>query len=486
MEIDNQIQQLLKNDLIEPSYSPYAAPVTLAFKKDEGRRSRLCVDYRLLNKLVIPECYPFPRVVDVIEKTIDCEYFSTVDINSAFWAIEVSPNDRDKLSFVTEEGHYKWKVLPFGFKNSPIIFQRILSNFIRKHNLLTFCTNYMDDIIIYSKSYREHLNHLNQVLKMAESEGFKFKMKKCQWLKKNIVFLGHNISKNKITPVMDGIRAIKEFPIPKDRKNVRQFLGKINYYHRFIENCANRLDPLHNLLRKNVPFEWTEACNEAFEDMKACLCKTPILQIFNGEKPIVICTDASRIGLAAILKQPDETGFLHPVAYFSKKLSQTQLRKDAIYIECLAIKEAIVYWQHLLIGKEFTVLSDHKPLENLNIKARPDTALGELVIFLSQFNFTIRYQKGMENIEADTLSRNPILFQADQEEKIKTCNLIIQDELMEDQRENTRIDKIKTDNKNGIYYRCRNNKKKLFYRKPWERNLSIVSIWNSATLGSRR
>ena len=449
-EIDKQIQQLLKYNLIEESSSPYAAPITLVYKKEDGKKTRLCVDYRQLNKLVIPECQPFPRIDDIIEKTVNSKYFTVLDINSAFWSIPIKREDRELLAFVTEENQFQWRVLPFGFRNSPSIFQRTLSNILKRNYLNDFSINYIDDIIVFSKSYDEHLSHIQIILSVLYKSGFKLKFEKCKFAKKSVKYLGHVITYNQVKPLSDGLKAILEFPRPMNKKNVRQFLGKVNYYRKFIDNCAWRLEPLHNLLRKNVEFVWSSDCIKAFENLKQLLCCKPVLLIFDHKKEIFIETDASQVGVAAILKQKDDNGILHPVFYFSKKISQTQSKRGAIYIECLAIKEAIIFWQHHLIGREFTVLTDHKPLENLRIKARPDTPLGDLVVFLSQFYFKIIYRKGSKNIEADSLSRNPVLEFFESEELIHTSNLLSLDDIIVDQnkyRDNSlNNDIIKTNN----------------------------------------
>lgn len=442
-EIEEQIKNLLNADLIEESSSPFAAPVTLVHKREDGRRTRLCVDMRQLNKLVVPESQPFLRIEDIIEKTVDCEFFTVLDINSAFWSIPVRIEDREKLAFVTEENHYQWKVLPFGYRNSPQIFQRILSGIIRRRGLNKFAANYMDDIIIFSKTFEEHLRHVEAFLKAVREEGFKLKLVKCKFAKKSVKYLGHIISKNTVRPLTDGLIAIKEFETPTNKTKLRQFLGKVNFDHKFIENCAEKLAPLHNLLRKDVDFIWSEDCEKAFQNIKNELCSEPVLRIFNPNKMIYICTDASAIGLSGIMKQEDDDGELRPVSYFSMKMSPSQRKKDPIYIECLAIKESIVFWQHQLIGREFIVLSDHKPLENLKIKARPDTPLGDLVIFLSQFNFKIVYKAGKDNLDADALSRNPVLEHFENEEIIKTCNLIKLDEITTDQKMN--VQELKSD-----------------------------------------
>ncbi|KAK2578064.1 hypothetical protein KPH14_008480 [Odynerus spinipes] len=195
-EIETQVARLLERNLIEESYSPFAAPVTLAFKRDEGRKSRLCIDFRDLNKIIIPQAQPFPLIDDLIIKTRDCQYFTTLDINSAFWSIPLRIEDRKKTGFVTQDGHFQWTCLPFGLKTSPAIFQRILSNILRKHNLKEFSENYIDDILIFSRTFEEHIKHIEKVLKAIINEGFRLKFKKCKFASKTAKYLGHIIENN--------------------------------------------------------------------------------------------------------------------------------------------------------------------------------------------------------------------------------------------------------------------------------------------------
>lgn len=464
IEIEKQVGNLLKNNLIEESYSPFAAPVTLAFKRDENTKSRLCIDFRELNKIVIPQAQPFPLISDLIIKARNCKYFTTLDINSAFWSIPLRIEDRQKTGFVTQDGHYQWTCLPFGLKTSPAIFQRILSNILRNNNLKDFTENYIDDILIFSQSFEEHIDHIEKVLKAIIKEGFRLKFKKCTFAATSVKYLGHIIGNNTVKPLRDNIISIRNFPTPKTQKNIRQFLGKINFYHEYIPNSSILLDPLHRLLRKDTKFIWSEECEKSFSNIKNILCSQPVLEIFDKDLPITIYTDASLNGIGAILKQIQKNGKEKPVGYFSKKLNDTQKRKKAIYLECLAIKEAIKYWQYWLIGRKFTVFSDHKPLENLNIKARTDDELGELAFYLSQYDFNIKYIPGKNNTEADSLSRNPVLEDNDNDEEIlKTVNLITIDDIKADQQKNQKINEKKTKliERNGILYKKHRNREKV-------------------------
>lgn len=473
-EIEQQVSRLLEKKLIEESYSPFAAPVTLAYKKEEGRKSRLCIDFRDLNKIVVPQSQPFPLIEDLMVKTRNCKFFSTLDINSAFWSIPLKVEDRKKTAFVTQENHFQWTCLPFGLKTSPAIFQRILTSIIRKHKLSNFTVNFIDDILVFSQTFTDHIKHLSLLLEAISKEGFRLKFSKCNFAQDSVKYLGHIIKNNTVTPVKDNLIAIKDFPIPKTKKNIRQFLGKINFYGKYIPNISIILDPLHNLLRKDQKFTWTEKCQESFDTIKKLLCLKPILEIFDQDLPIHIHTDASIHGIGAVLKQPQENGEEKPCAYFSRKLNDSQKRKKAIYLECLAIKEAVKYWQHWLIGKKFKVFSDHKPLEKLNIKARTDEELGDLTYYLSQFDFEVIYSPGKDNLEADSLSRNPVLEpHVNQEEVLKIVNFIKLEDIQSDQEKNEDI-KLYKDRlilKDKIYFKRIGKKEKIMITEEFSKKI---------------
>jgi hypothetical protein len=403
--------------MISVSSSPYASPVTLQFKK-EGlsgvkEKTRMCIDYRDLNKLIIPESQPFPIIDDILTYTRGCSFFSALDINAAFHSIPIRAKDRYKSAFITQHAHYEWRSMPFGLKVSPAVFQRILSGIIKQRNLSKFAVNYLDDILVFSRSFEEHIQHIQLLITAVYEEGFRLNFKKCNFAQRKIQYLGHILGPDTVQPLNDNLTAISDFPTPKSRKNIRQFLGKVNFYRKFIHQSASLLEPLHRLLRKNIPFSWSSACQDAFDKVKTLLTSAPILAIFDRTRPILIYTDASGVGIGAVLKQIQEDGSEKPVAFFSKKLSDAQKKKKAIYIESLAVREAIRYWRYWLIGRRFTVYSDHKPLQYLNLKARTDEELGDLANELLQFDFEVLYKPGSTNLEADCLSRNPVLSPSD-------------------------------------------------------------------------
>lgn len=453
-EISNQINGLLQAGLIEESSSPFASPVTMAFKKSENEKNRMCVDFRELNKLIVPETFPFPTIDEILQKTKGCEYFSSLDINSAFWSIPVRRDDQHKTGFITQDGHFQWKCIPFGIKIASPVYQRILTRIIKKHNLSSFCLNYIDDILIFSKNFHDHINHLRALFAAIISEGFKLKFIKCSFACKEVRYLGHHLSKNSVRPLTDNVISINNFPIPETKKQVRSFLGKINFYNKYIPHSAIILEPLHNLLRKDVNFTWSKDCQDSFDIVKKLLTSKPILAVFDREKVTNIYTDASQLGVGAVLKQIQDSGEERPVAYFSRKLTTAQSKKKAVFLECFAIKEALKYWQYWLLGKHFSVYTDHKPLENFNVSVRPDEELGDMMAFLSQFDFNLVYRPGTENDEADCLSRSPVLepHAMVNDDIIKTVNQLSLEEIKNDQSAIPIFPNEHTDNTSNIRY----------------------------------
>jgi hypothetical protein len=287
-EIERQCRELLKLGMIAESKSPFASPVTMQYKKEglntSKTKTRMCVDYRELNKLIIPESQPFPLTDEILIKTRGCSWFSALDINAAFWSIPVRAKDRYKTAFVTQQGHYEWRFMPFGVKVAPACFQRILSGILKRHNLSDFAVNYLDDILVFSRSFEEHVLHVQRLITAVYDEGFRLNFKKCNFAASSIQYLGHILEPNTVKPLQDNLAAIKNFPVPSSRKNIRQFLGKVNFYRKFIPDSASILEPFHNLFRKNTPFSWSSECQGSFNHVKDLLTSALILTIFDRTK----------------------------------------------------------------------------------------------------------------------------------------------------------------------------------------------------------
>lgn len=409
--IDRLIRELIEKGLIRRSTSPYSFPVVLVDKKDDGKKSRFCIDCIKLNELTLSEHYPMPKIDDMKDLFLNAEWFTTIDIASGFYHIEVAEEDRFKTAFSTINGHYEWNRMPFGLKNAPVIFQRVIANLLQKHEMTKFALNYIDDIIIFSKTFSEHLVHLRRLFEVVKAENVQLKFSKCQFAQRSVVYLGFQVAKNSVSPLNSQTRAIEMAAPPKNVRDLRGFLGKVNYYHRFIPNRAALLYPLYQLLRKNVTYDWDEECQTAFEKVKTILISSPVLRIFDPKHRTILYTDASQKGLGAILKQvdPDDlTNTQYVVGYFSKSLLDYQKGYSATELELLAIISAIEYWHFYLVGQEFTVITDHMPLKSIGKLGKPNTRLFNWSIRLRQYNFKVEYRAGNKNQEADYLSRNPV------------------------------------------------------------------------------
>lgn len=467
-KIDQEIEKLSKMGLIEKSNSPFCFPVVLVDKKDEGKKTRLCIDYRKLNEVTKTEHYPMPKFIDIQDRLLESKIFSTLDISQGFHHIKINMMDRYKTSFVTKFDQYQWKVMPFGLKNAPMIFQRIIWSIIKKHDLHSFAHNYIDDIIIFSKSKEEHIEHLKLFFKAMKEENIKLKFSKCQFGKETVVYLGHKISHNGISPTYDNVSAILKANPPTNIRELRGFLGQIHYYHRFIPNRINSTYRLTELLKKNVKWEWTPEHQKEFEDIKKILASKPILKIFDPKRPIKIYTDASKHGIGAVMKQVYENNEEYPVSYFSKKLLPYQTRYSASEIECLAVLEAIEHWHYKLIGREFLVITDHKPLEGFDKTKKPRTRLFNWALRLNQYQFKIKYRPGIENHDADFLSRHPIneLKEITSSPTVFFANIADKKENIQELQKdykNTKLNKCYVEN--GIIYRAKKNYKQVFIPK---------------------
>lgn len=404
-EIDNQIKDLLKAGIIKESSSPYSAPVTLAYKKEENKKTRLCVDFRKLNQLTKPDAEPLPLIETLIEKLAQSTYFSKLDMASGYWHIPIHPEDTEKLAFATcNSGLFEWQRLPFGWRNSPSIFQRTIRRILTK-NKIKFAANYFDDIIIFSDSYSSHIEHIKEILNICRRENLKLKLSKCSFLQTKVQFLGYEISNGMVTPDNSNIEVIKKLKPPTNVKSLQRFLGTINVYNKFIDKYATIRHPLNNLLKKDNPWLWTESCQKSFEVLKNSLICKPILKIFNPKYACHLFVDASQTGVGAVLKQTGVSGALHPVAFHSRSLKDYEKNYCITELECLAIVDALNKFHHYLFGQKFTIHTDHAALVWLknvkNLKGR----LFRWSLQLSMYEYDIKYTKGTTNFEADMLSR---------------------------------------------------------------------------------
>ncbi|UYV70499.1 K02A2.6-like [Cordylochernes scorpioides] len=403
-EIRNQIQQMLENGIIEQSFSPFSSPVTLVTKRDKTKR--FCIDYRKVNELISSDVHPLPRIEDILDRLAQAKYFSTADISSAYWQVPIHPDSRPLLAFATFEGLYQPTRLPFGLKTSPQIYERAISQVLQRHGL-DCVAHYFDDFIIYSNTLEEHQNHLRQFFAFCEAEKLQLNFAKCEFFKQSINFLGYTITAGTITPLTrntDIIHAIKQ---PHNRKTLQSFLGAVNVYNKFIPEYARLRAPLNNLLKKDVVWNWNEACQEAFIDLKGNLTQHPILHLYKEGLPCQVYCDASTLGIAGILKQVHPDGNVYPVQYFSRTLRPHEKNYSISELECLAIVESVEKFRIYLMGRKFTIFSDHHALQWLKTIKNPSGRLFRWSLRLSSYEYEVRYIKGKLQYEADLLSRNP-------------------------------------------------------------------------------
>ncbi|UYV74002.1 hypothetical protein LAZ67_11001790 [Cordylochernes scorpioides] len=403
-EIQEQVNQMLKFGIIEPSFSPYASPVTLVTKKDKTKR--FCVDFRKLNEIICPDVHPLPLIETVLDKLAHAKIFTNVDLSSAFWQVEIEPSSRNLLAFVTLEGQYQFSRLPFGLRNSPQIYERALSQVIQKYEL-DFIAHYFDDFVIFSNTIEEHAQHIQKFFLVCQEENIKLNYNKCEFFKTQIEFLGYTIKSGTYTPQIKNLDVINAIKVPTNLKTFQSFLGAINVYNKFIPNYAQLRTPLNKLLKKDTTWEWDNQCQTSFEALKESLTSQPILHLFKEGLPCQLYCDASLLGIAGVLKQQYPDGTLYPVQFYSRALRPHEKNYTISELECLAIIECVDKFRVYLTGVKFTIFTDHHALQWLKTIKNPTGRLFRWSLKMSTYEYEIRYIKGSKQHEADLLSRNP-------------------------------------------------------------------------------
>lgn len=407
-EIKKQINQLLEQNIIKESRSPWSCPVHIVPKKIDAtgeQKYRLVIDYRKLNEKTIEDKYPLPNIDDILDKLGRAQYFTTIDLASGYHQVEMDPKDTEKTAFTIDRGHYEFLRMPFGLKNAPSTFQRLMDLVLRGlDNVLT----YLDDVIIYSTSLQEHLEKCQQVFDRLRTNNLKIQLNKSEFLKKQVKFLGHTLTDKGLQPNDDKIAAVKKFPIPKTQKEIKSFLGLVGYYRKFIKNFADLTKPLTKCLKKGSKIKIDQEYIQAIEKCKQVLINAPILQYPDFNKPFILTTDASDVALGAVLSQ-GEIGSDKPVAYASRTLSDTEQRYSTIEKELLGIVWSIKYFRPYLYGKQFIIFTDHRPLTWLMSLKDPNSKLTRWRLRLAEYNYEVKYKKGKINTNADALSRVQII-----------------------------------------------------------------------------
>ena len=400
--VNQEVDNMIRMNIIERSESAYASPIVLV-KKPDGT-NRFCIDFRKLNRITIFDAEPIPNPEQIFSRLSKDHYFSKLDLTKGYWQVPMKPEAKDKTAFISPSGLYQFKTMPFGLINAPATFSRIMRKLIQDMQCVD---NYIDDILVHTQSWETHMQTLSELLLRLKKAGLTAKPSKCSVGMDSIEYLGHVVGKSRLSPQQNKITKIQNAPRPVTKKQLRSFLGLSGYYRRFIPNYAAIAAPLTDKTRNSEPnkITWNESQQLAFEKLKHSLATSPILMLPDFDKVFTLRTDASDLGIGAILLQDhDEVSF--PVAYASRKLLKRERVYACIEKECLALVWGVHKFQNYLYGKEFIVETDHQPLAYLQKAKVANARLMRWALGLQPYRIRIIAIKGSDNVGADFLSRN--------------------------------------------------------------------------------
>ena len=419
--VQREIESLECTGVITKSMSKWASPIVIVPKKSAPREppKRLCVDFRKVNELqqeVITagktkeqiSIHPLPKIDEMYVKLKGAKVFSTIDLRSGYHHIALGKSSRAKTAFVMPFGKYEFLMVPFGLAQAPAYFQLLMNKVLKG---LKFTMTYLDNIIIFSQDELQHLEHLEIVFSHLQEAGLKMKRSKCDFFKSEIHYLGHLISPEGVSPLPNKLDSIRHMPVPNSAKEIKQFLGLTGYYRKFVPRFADISRPLTTLMKKDVKFEWTSACQKSFKLLKEALCGESILKYADTSKPYTLYTDASKYGWAGVLTQPHtmtidgkSTTTDHPVAFVSGLFRGSQLNWAALTKEAFAIYMSVKKLSFYLTDAQILLRTDHKPLEKFLLKNTLNSKVNNWAMELEAFNIQFDYIKGSSNILVDTLS----------------------------------------------------------------------------------
>jgi hypothetical protein len=406
-EIDKQVEQMLNMGVIEPSMSPWNSGIVLVAKRDSS--FRFCIDFRLVNAVTKPGHTSYVQRIDTqLDSLQGSKWFTTLDVTSAYWNIEMNEDSKEKTAFSTRKGHWQFRRLPFGLVGSGYTYTRFMQHIMAGLEF-SACLIYLDDVICVGKNFEEALENLGKIFDRLIQAGVKLKPKKCFLFQKETDFLGYRVSENGIGTSPDKIETVKSWPQPRNVSDVRSFLGLVTYYKNFIPMFGDKAKPLHDLTRKDRVFEWTTEAEISFNELKQCLISAPILAYPNITGRFVLDTDCSGFAMGGIISQIQNT-YERVIAYGSKTLNQAEKNYCVTRRELLAVVTFVKKFRHYLYGKRFTVRTDHMSLKWLMNFKEPEGQVARWIEYLSTFDFEIIHRPGKDHGAADALSRRPCKF----------------------------------------------------------------------------
>lgn len=403
-EFQQEIENMIKMGIIERSDSPYASPVVLVRKKDGS--IRFCVDFRKLNAISLFDPEPIPSVDELLVKIANGQYFTKIDLSKGYWQVKIANEDKPKTAFITQSGLYQFNMMPFGLINAPALFTRMMRRVL---DGIQNVVNYIDDILIYTETFEHHLKVLEIIMHRLREVSLHARPTKCFAGYTSLEFLGFTVGPLKLLqPTSDKVNKILEVSRPCTKKQVRSFLGMVGYYRRFVPNFATISAPLSDLTRKGKPnkVEWENAQETAFTTLKARLASSPILKLPDVGKSFILRTDASDVGVGAVLLQKEDDE-LYPVFYASRKLLPRECKYSVVEKECLALVWAVKKFNLFLYGREFLIETDHFPLARLSTAQLSNPRVMRWALGLQPYRYLVKTIKGTENFGADFLSRCP-------------------------------------------------------------------------------
>jgi len=406
-EIARQIQEMAAKDLIRPSMSQWSSPVILV-KKPHSTEMRFTIDYRKLNAVSKPMFFPLPTLDEIRDVLADKHptVFTCCDLRSGFHQCLLTEESQDKAAFCTSEcGNWAPKRMQFGLQGSPATFQLLMVKVLSGLN--EFSLAYVDDICIFSRDWSSHLEHLQTVFDRLRQHSLRLHPKKCLFGLRQIRYLGHIISADGISPDDRKLQLIREYPVPKNQKQLRSAMGLFNYYRRFCAGYSKKSDCLRQLLKQDTRFVWTEECDRAFQSLKDCLCSAPVLAHADMSKQMILTCDGSTTGLGYVLSFKDDSGIERVVEFAGRGLRPNEQKFGISEIECLAVLSGIQYFCPFLANHKFLLKTDHSALQFLKSIKNPSGRLARWAIYLSQYTFDVQYTPGTKLGNADAISRIP-------------------------------------------------------------------------------
>uniref|UniRef100_A0A8C5PLJ4 ribonuclease H n=1 Tax=Leptobrachium leishanense TaxID=445787 RepID=A0A8C5PLJ4_9ANUR len=405
--VSAEIGKMLALGIIEESHSDWSSPIVLVPKPDGS--IRFCNDFRKLNAVSRFDAYPMPRVDELIDQLGTARYITTLDLTKGYWQIPLTNRAREKTAFSTPDGSFQYTRMPFGLHGAPASFQRLMDRLLKAHR--RYAAAYLDDVVIHSPDWQTHLVRVQAVVDSLKEAGLTANPKKCAIGSEEAKYLGYVIGRGLVKPQIDKVEAIQKWPQPQNKKQVRAFLGITGYYRRFVPNFATMASPLTDLTKgtKSGLVRWSPEADSAFKALKRALCTQPVLVAPDFSGDFVVQTDASNVGLGAVLSQVRE-GEEHPVVYLSRKLNRHEQNYAIVEKECLAIKWALDALRYYLLGRQFRLITDHSPLQWMCNSKERNSRVTRWFLALQAFRFTVEHRAGRLQANADALSRAPTLL----------------------------------------------------------------------------